>query len=156
LLTDLLADADPRPAATGAGLARLSQVVHDPLARQVVRQRLATVAGTRLRLASVPLVPRHPCPPGTAALRALAEVQPQGWSRRCRNCSLSARRRRTSPRSWRTRPCRVATSVGSGASGLASRTSLPQVWDTLRPRASGAARTKRSWHRDRMGGPVHA
>src|SRR5262245_66345737 len=74
LLTDLLADADPRPAATGAGLARLSQVVHDPLARQVVRQRLATVAGTRLRLASVPLVPRHQGPPGPAALRALAEV----------------------------------------------------------------------------------
>src|SRR6516164_11649603 len=76
----------------------------------------------------------------------------RAWSRRCRNCSLSwrswaspSRKRRTSARSWRTSSCDEATSVGSGASGLASRASMPQVWDTLRPQASGQARAKRSW-----------
>src|SRR5262249_13572922 len=67
LLADLLADAGPRPAATGAGLVRLGQVVLDPLARQVVRQRLPTVAGPGTRLASPPAGARDPPHPGPAA-----------------------------------------------------------------------------------------
>src|SRR5262249_29124453 len=78
LLTDLLADADARAAATAAALVRLGQVVHDPLARQVRRQRLATVAGSRPGLISLGWVAWHARPPGLTALRALAEVQAQG------------------------------------------------------------------------------
>jgi hypothetical protein len=44
LLADLLADADARPAATRARLVRFGKVVLNPLARQVLGQRLAPVA----------------------------------------------------------------------------------------------------------------
>src|SRR5262245_34983900 len=77
LLADLLADADARPAATGAGPVRLGQVIHDALARQVIWQRLAPVPVPFRLVAFDPLVPRHPRLPGLAALRAAAEVQPQ-------------------------------------------------------------------------------
>lgn len=77
LLADLLADADAWPAATGARLVRFGQVVLDPLARQVLWQRLAAVARRCGGLVSLRLVAWHPRSPGAAALRALAEVQPQ-------------------------------------------------------------------------------
>jgi hypothetical protein len=77
LLADLLAGADARPAAAGAGPVRLGQVVLDPLARQVRRQRLPTVARAGPGLIPLLTVARHAGSPGPAALRALAEVQPE-------------------------------------------------------------------------------
>src|SRR5262249_19796131 len=77
LLADLLADADARPAATGTRFVRFGQVVLDALARQVLRERLATRAGPGRRVTVALPLPRHSCPPRSAPLRALAEVQPQ-------------------------------------------------------------------------------